>query len=63
MNMMSNKEVGGADLLKNGMTLKEFRDGIIERTQASGHYNGLKELEFRRSEEHTSELQSRVDIS
>ncbi|HNO89382.1 MAG TPA: hypothetical protein PKI69_14020, partial [Rhodocyclaceae bacterium] len=47
MNMLSKKEVGFADLLKNGQTLKEFRDGIIERTQASGHYNGLERLEFR----------------
>ena len=47
MNMISKQEVGLADLLKNGMTLKEFRDGIIERTQATGHYNGLKTLEFR----------------
>lgn len=47
MNMMSSKEVGFADLLKNGQTLKEFRDGIVERTQATGHYNGLDRLEFR----------------
>ncbi len=47
MNMMSNKEVGFADLLKNGQTLKQFRDDIIDRTQASGCYNGLKTLEFR----------------
>lgn len=47
MNMMSSKEVGFADLLKNGQTLKQFRDGIVERTQATGHYNGLDRLEFR----------------
>ncbi|HJV83224.1 hydantoinase B/oxoprolinase family protein [Noviherbaspirillum sp.] len=47
MNMMSSKEVGFADLLKTGQTLKEFRDGILERTAASGHYNGLERLEFR----------------
>jgi len=47
MNMMSNKEVGFADLLKNGQTLKQFRDGIIERTKATGSYNGLTELKFR----------------
>ena len=37
MNMMSNKEVGFADLLKNGQTLKEFRDAILARTEESGH--------------------------
>ncbi|WP_018229449.1 hydantoinase B/oxoprolinase family protein [Methyloversatilis universalis] len=47
MNMMSNNETGFADLLKNGQTLKQFRDGIIERTKASGHYNGLEKLELR----------------
>ncbi|HJV87379.1 MAG TPA: hydantoinase B/oxoprolinase family protein [Noviherbaspirillum sp.] len=47
MNMMSSKEVGFADLLKTGQTLKEFRDGILERTAATGHYNGLERLEFR----------------
>lgn len=47
MNMINAKEVGFADLLKNGMTLKEFRDGIIDRTQSTGHYNGLRELQFR----------------
>ncbi len=50
MNMMNNKELGFADLLKNGQTLKQFRDGIIERTQASGHYNGLEKLNFRDSD-------------
>lgn len=50
MNMMNNKELGFADLLKNGQTLKQFRDGIIERTQASGHYNGLEKLAFRDSD-------------
>lgn len=50
MNTMSNQEVGFANLLKNGQTLKEFRDGIIERTQATGHYNGLTRLEFRDSD-------------
>lgn len=50
MNMMNNKELSFADLLKNGQTLKQFRDGIIERTQASGHYNGLEKLAFRDSD-------------
>lgn len=50
MNMMSNKEVGFADLLKNGQTLKEFRDDILARTQESGHYNGLTSLDFRDSD-------------
>ena len=47
MNMMSKKEVGFADLLQNGRTLKQYRDGIIERTRATGHYNGFEKLEFR----------------
>jgi acetone carboxylase alpha subunit len=50
MNMMTAQEVGFADLLKNGQTLKEFRDGILERTAATGHYNGLERLEFRESD-------------
>ena len=36
MNMMSSKELGFADLLKTGQTLKEFRDGILERTRIAG---------------------------
>ena len=47
MNVMSNKEIGCANLLKTGETLKQYRDGIIERTKASGHYNGIEKLEFR----------------
>lgn len=47
MNMLSNNETGFADLLKNGQTLKQFRDGIIDRTQKTGHYNGLEKLELR----------------
>jgi acetone carboxylase alpha subunit len=50
MNMMSAQEVGFADLLKNGQTLKEFRDGILQRTAATGHYNGLERLELRESD-------------
>lgn len=47
---MSNKEIGFADLLKIGQTLKQFRDGIIERTNATGHYNGQTTLAFRDSD-------------
>ena len=50
MNMMTKEEVGFADLLKNGQTLKQFRDDILERTKASGHYNGLEKLELRDSD-------------
>ncbi|NMG68509.1 acetone carboxylase subunit alpha [Azoarcus communis] len=50
MMKMSNKEIGFADLLKNGQTLKQFRDGIIERTNATGHYNGQTTLAFRDSD-------------
>jgi acetone carboxylase alpha subunit len=47
MNMMTFKEVGVADLLGTGQSLKEFRDGILERTAQTGHYNGLARLELR----------------
>jgi acetone carboxylase, alpha subunit len=47
MNMMSIKEVGFADLLKNGQTLKAFRADVLERTAKTGHYNGLTRLELR----------------
>jgi acetone carboxylase, alpha subunit len=47
MNMMTLKEVGVADLLGTGQSLKEFRDGILERTAKTGHYNGLTRLELR----------------
>ena len=50
MNMMSMKEVGCADLLGTGETLKQFRDSILERTASTGHYNGLKHLEFREAD-------------
>jgi len=50
MNMMSAQEVGFADLLKNGQTLKKFRDGILQRTAETGHYNGLERLELRESD-------------
>lgn len=47
MNMMTNKEVGFADLLKNGQTLKQFRDEILQKTKDTGHYNGLTTLPLR----------------
>lgn len=50
MNMMSNKEIGVGNLLASGLTLKQHRDAIIERTQASGYYNGLEKLELRDSD-------------
>ncbi|MYN14501.1 acetone carboxylase subunit alpha [Pusillimonas sp. TS35] len=37
----------GADLLGNGQSLKEFRDGILARTAKTGHYNGLETLTLR----------------
>ncbi|MGT0065375.1 hydantoinase B/oxoprolinase family protein, partial [Helicobacter pylori] len=36
-----------ANLLKNGKTLKQARDEILARTEKTGHYNGLKKLEFK----------------
>lgn len=50
MNMMSNKEIGIGNLLASGLTLKQHRDAIIERTQSSGYYNGLEKLELRDSD-------------
>ncbi|NPT59850.1 hydantoinase B/oxoprolinase family protein [Paraburkholderia elongata] len=47
MNLMSSKEVGKADLLADGKTLKAFRAEIMERTSKTGHYNGLARLELR----------------
>lgn len=50
MNMMTKLAVQRPDLLKNGQTLKQFRDAIMERTAATGHYNGLERLEFREAD-------------
>jgi len=50
MNMMSTKEIGIGNLLESGMTLKQHRDAILERTQSTGYYNGLENLEFRDSD-------------
>ncbi len=47
MNMMTKSAVSRPDLLKNGKTLKQFRDEILARTAATGHYNGLERLELR----------------
>ncbi len=37
-----------ADLLGTGQTLKQFRDDILERTENTGHYDGLKKLALRK---------------
>lgn len=50
MNMMTNKETGFANLLGTGQTLKQYRDAILERTAATGHYNGLEHLELREAD-------------
>lgn len=54
MNVINSTTVGEgsgfADLLKNGQTLKQYRDGIIKRTKDSGYYNGLEKLELRDSD-------------
>jgi acetone carboxylase, alpha subunit len=50
MNMMSTKEIGIGKLLASGMTLKQHRDAIIERTKTTGYYNGLEKLELRDSD-------------
>lgn len=54
MNMLNPKEstsgFGFADLLRNGQTLKQFRDGVVKRTKETGYYNGLEKLELRDSD-------------
>ncbi|MBI2276001.1 MAG: hydantoinase B/oxoprolinase family protein [Dechloromonas sp.] len=50
MNMLSTKEIGLGNLLESGLTLKQHRDAILERTQSTGYYNGLEKLEFRDSD-------------
>jgi acetone carboxylase alpha subunit len=45
--MMTHQDVQRPDLLKNGKTLKQFRDEILARTAATGHYNGLTRLALR----------------
>lgn len=47
MNMLSNKETGFADLLKNGQTLQQYRAGVLARTKETGSYNGLTRLPLR----------------
>lgn len=44
------KKKGFADLLQNGQTLKQFRDGVLERTNNTGYYNGLSRLQLRESD-------------
>ena len=50
MNIMNPNATRAGSLLGNGMTLKQFRDGILARTAKSGHYNGLEHLELRESD-------------
>lgn len=50
LEMKSKGGPGRADLLGTGETLKEFRDGILDRTKTTGHYNGLQHLELRESD-------------
>ena len=45
MNIMASKEVARPHVLGNGKTLKEYRAEIMQRTAATGHYNGLERLE------------------
>jgi acetone carboxylase, alpha subunit len=47
MNIMSSSEVGQPELLAGGKTLKQYRAEVMERTRATGHYNGLARLELR----------------
>ena len=58
MNMFSKQEFGSANLLHNGQTLKQYRDAIIERTRATGHYNGLTELALRDGDLDTADTQA-----
>lgn len=50
MNNPVKKDQFFADLLGNGQTLKQFRDGVLERTNNTGHYNGLKNLALREAD-------------
>jgi acetone carboxylase alpha subunit len=50
MNIMSAKEAGGANLLGNNLTLRQFRSEILERTARTGHYNGLQRLELKEND-------------
>lgn len=50
MNPMTQKQIDTSGLLGNGRTLKQHRDAILERTAATGHYNGLEHLELRESD-------------
>ena len=47
MNMNQQQTCKTADLLHTGQTLKQYRDAIVERTRATGHYNGLTRLALR----------------
>ena len=61
MTKMSRREMGLADLLGNGKTLKEHRDEVLERTKTTGFYNGLEKLEFKEADPITYEkLFSRI---
>lgn len=50
MNVITRSEVVAADLLKNGKTLKQYRDEVLARTTETGHYNGLEHLPLRESD-------------
>lgn len=43
-------EVGLANLLGNGKTLKQHRDEVLARTQQSGYYNGIERLQLKESD-------------
>ena len=45
--MSKNQGAPFADLLGNGQTVQEFRQGILSRTANTGYYNGLYKLELR----------------
>jgi acetone carboxylase alpha subunit len=50
MNMIAPNPMARADLLGTGQSLKQFRDGVLERTAKTGHYNGLTRLQLRESD-------------
>lgn len=50
MNVITRSEVVAADLLKNGKTLKQYRDEVLARTTQTGHYNGLEHLPLREAD-------------
>ncbi|EGV31353.1 Hydantoinase B/oxoprolinase [Thiorhodococcus drewsii AZ1] len=50
MNQPAKIALDNPGLLGNRQTLKQFRDEVLARTKANGHYNGLEHLELREAD-------------